>query len=318
MSIHRGISTKPAYKKLNLLDMLKREFKLRKWLYLMVLPGIAVIFIFNYVPMYGILIAFKKYKVKLGILKSPWVGLEYFQTFFNNPFAIRTIRNTFLLGLYNLLWTFPAPIILAIMFNEVKNAKYKKLVQTVSYYPNFVSTVIIVGMLPAFCASDGLFNTIRGLFNLTPINFLSEARYFRTLYIASGLWQGVGFGSIIYLAALTGIDPTLYDAADIDGAGRLQKIRSITFPHLLPTIIILFILAIGNLFGSDTQKVLLMYSPSTYETADIIGTYTYREGLEGARFEYSTAVGLFQTLVNFCFLLSANLFIRKVSETSLF
>lgn len=298
--------------------MLKREFKLRKWLYLMVLPGIAVIFIFNYVPMYGILIAFKKYKVKLGILKSPWVGLEYFQTFFNNPFAIRTIRNTFLLGLYNLLWTFPAPIILAIMFNEVKNAKYKKLVQTVSYYPNFVSTVIIVGMLPAFCASDGLFNTIRGLFNLTPINFLSEARYFRTLYIASGLWQGVGFGSIIYLAALTGIDPTLYDAADIDGAGRLQKIRSITFPHLLPTIIILFILAIGNLFGSDTQKVLLMYSPSTYETADIIGTYTYREGLEGARFEYSTAVGLFQTLVNFCFLLSANLFIRKVSETSLF
>ena len=318
MSIHRGISTKPVYKKLNLLDMLKREFKLRKWLYLMVLPGIAVIFIFNYVPMYGILIAFKKYKVKLGILKSPWVGLEYFQTFFNNPFAIRTIRNTFLLGLYNLLWTFPAPIILAIMFNEVKNAKYKKLVQTVSYYPNFVSTVIIVGMLPAFCASDGLFNTIRGLFNLTPINFLSEARYFRTLYIASGLWQGVGFSSIIYLAALTGIDPTLYDAADIDGAGRLQKIRSITFPHLLPTIIILFILAIGNLFGSDTQKVLLMYSPSTYETADIIGTYTYREGLEGARFEYSTAVGLFQTLVNFCFLLSANLFIRKVSETSLF
>ena len=249
---------------------------------------------------------------------SPWVGLKYFQSFFANPLATRTIRNTLLLGTYNLAWSFPAPILLALLFNELRNERFKKLVQTVSYYPNFVSTVIIVGMLPSFCAADGLFNGIRGAFGLPAANFMSDARYFRTLFIASGIWQGVGFGTIIYLAALSGVDPELYDAADIDGAGRLRKIWHINLPHIRPTIIILFIMAIGGMFNADMQKVLLMYSPSTYEVADIIATYTYREGIEGARFEYSTAVGLFQTAVNFLFLVSANFISRKLSDTSLF
>ena len=200
---------------LSLWQSIVKEFRLRKWLYMMVIPGIVLIFIFNYVPMYGVLIAFKNYKVKKGILGSPWVGFKYFKTFFANPLATRTIRNTFLLGFYNLLWSFPAPVILALMFNEVKNPHYKKLVQTVSYYPNFVSTVIIVGMLTTFCSSDGLLNVIRGFFGGSTVNFLSESKYFRTLYIASGIWQGVGFGSIIYLAALTGVDHTQIGRAHV-------------------------------------------------------------------------------------------------------
>lgn len=295
-----------------------QEFKRHKWLYGMAIPGVLIVFIFNYVPMYGILIAFKDYKVKDGIMGSPWVGFQYFKMFFSNPLAVRTIKNTFLLGLYNLLWSFPAPIILALLFNELKNQRFKKIIQTVSYYPNFVSTVIIVGMLSTFCASDGLFNNIRALFGMEAVNFMGEPEYFRTLFIASGIWQGIGFGTIIYLASLSGIDPTLYDVADIDGAGRFQKIWNITLPYLKPTIVILFILAVGGTFSADSNKVLLMYSPATYETADVIGTYTYREGIQGAKFEYTTAVGLFQTLVNFVFLIATNWFSRKLSDTSLF
>lgn len=308
-----AVKTKPT-----LWQSIIREFKKHKWLYGMALPGILIVFIFNYVPMYGILIAFKDYKVKEGIMGSPWVGFQYFETFFSNPLAVRTIKNTFLLGLYNLLWSFPAPIILALLFNELKNLRFKKIIQTISYYPNFVSTVIIVGMLSTFCASDGLFNDIRGLFGLGPVNFMGEPQYFRTLFISSGIWQGVGYGTIIYLASLSSVDPTLYDVADIDGAGRFQKIWNITLPHLKPTIVILLIMAVGGTLNVDSNKILLMYSPATYETADVIGTYTYREGIQGAQFEYTTAVGLFQTVVNFVFLITTNWISRKLSDTSLF
>lgn len=308
-----AVKTKPT-----LWQSIIREFKKHKWLYGMALPGILIVFIFNYVPMYGILIAFKDYKVTEGIMGSPWVGFQYFETFFSNPLAVRTIKNTFLLGLYNLLWSFPAPIILALLFNELKNQRFKKIIQAISYYPNFVSTVIIVGMLSTFCASDGLFNDIRGLFGLGPVNFMGEPQYFRTLFISSGIWQGVGYGTIIYLASLSSVDPTLYDVADIDGAGRFQKIWNITLPHLKPTIVILLIMAVGGTLNVDSNKILLMYSPATYETADVIGTYTYREGIQGAQFEYTTAVGLFQTVINFVFLVVTNWISRKLSDTSLF
>ena len=308
-----AVKTKPT-----LWQSIIREFKKHKWLYGMALPGILIVFIFNYVPMYGILIAFKDYKVTEGIMGSPWGGCQYFETFFSNPLAGRTIKNTFLLGLYNLLWSFPAPIILALLFNELKNQRFKKIIQTISYYPNFVSTVIIVGMLSTFCASDGLFNDIRGLFGLGPVNFMGEPQYFRTLFISSGIWQGVGYGTIIYLASLSSVDPTLYDVADIDGAGRFQKIWNITLPHLKPTIVILLIMAVGGTLNVDSNKILLMYSPATYETADVIGTYTYREGIQGAQFEYTTAVGLFQTVINFVFLVVTNWISRKLSDTSLF
>jgi putative aldouronate transport system permease protein len=284
----------------------------------MSLPGLAVLIIFSYVPMYGILIAFKSYKINLGILGSPWVGFRWFEQFFSNPFALRTVRNTVIIGFYSLLFGFPAPIFLALLFNELKNGWFKKTVQTLSYYPHFVSTVIIVGFLYTFCASDGLFNMIVRFFGGETINFISDSRWFRFLYISSGIWQGVGFGTIIYLAALSGIDPTFYDVAEMDGANRFQKILNVTMPHLRPTIVILFILAVGGLFGADSQKILLLYNPQTYETADVIGTYVYREGIQGARFEYSSAVGLFQTLINFTFLVLTNQIARKLNDTSLF
>ncbi|MDR0669406.1 MAG: ABC transporter permease subunit [Treponema sp.] len=283
----------------------------------MSLPGLAVLIIFAYVPMYGILIAFKNYKVNLGIMGSPWVG-QWFRQFFSNPFALRTVRNTVIIGFYSLLFGFPAPILLALLFNELKNGRFKKTVQTLSYYPHFVSTVIIVGFLHTFCASDGLFNMIVRFFGHETINFISDARWFRFLYVSSGIWQGVGFGTIIYLAALSGIDPTFYDVAEMDGANRFQKVLNVTLPHLRPTIVILFILAVGGLFGADTQKILLLYNAQTYETADVIGTYVYREGIQGARFEYSSAVGLFQTAINFFFLVFTNQIARKLNDTSLF
>jgi putative aldouronate transport system permease protein len=284
----------------------------------MSLPGLAVLIIFSYVPMYGILIAFKNYRVNLGILGSPWVGLQWFRQFFANPFALRTVRNTLVIGFYSLLFGFPAPILLALLFNELKNGRFKKTIQTLSYYPHFVSTVIIVGFLYTFCASDGLFNMIVRFFGHAPITFISDPRWFRFLYISSGIWQGVGFGTIIYLAALSGVDPTFYDVAEMDGANRFQKMMNVTMPHLQPTIVILFILAVGGLFGADTQKILLLYNAQTYETADVIGTYVYREGIQGARFEYSSAVGLFQTLINFCFLVATNQIAKKLNDTSLF
>jgi putative aldouronate transport system permease protein len=284
----------------------------------MSLPGLAVLIIFSYVPMYGILIAFKNYKVNLGIMGSPWVGLQWFRQFFSNPFALRTVRNTLIIGFYSLVFSFPAPILLALLFNELKNGWFKKTVQTLSYYPHFVSTVIVVGFLYTFCASDGLFNMIVRFFGHETINFISDSRWFRFLYISSGIWQSVGFGTIIYLAALSGIDPTFYDVAEMDGANRFQKVLNVTLPHLRPTIVILFILAVGGLFGADSQKILLLYNPQTYETADVIGTYVYREGIQGARFEYSSAVGLFQTLINFCFLVLTNQIAKKLNDTSLF
>jgi putative aldouronate transport system permease protein len=297
---------------------LVREWKLRKWLYAMSLPGLIVLVVFSYIPMYGILIAFKSYKVNLGVWGSPWVGLKHFQQFFSNSFAVRTVRNTLIIGFYQLIFGFPAPIILALLFNELKNGRFKKTVQTLSYYPHFVSTVIIVGFLYTFCASDGLFNVTRHFFGLETINFIGDSRYFRLLLVGSGIWQSAGYGTIIYLAALSGINPTYYDVAEIDGANRFQKALNVTLPHLQPTIVILFILAVGGLFNADTQKILLLYNAQTYETADVIGTYVYREGLQGARFEYSTAIGLFQNLVNFCFLIAANQIVKKLNDTSLF
>ena len=284
----------------------------------MVIPGVLIIFVFCYMPMYGILIAFKDYKVKLGVMGSPWVGVKYFQMFFSNPLAVRTVWNTLILGVLNLLWSFPAPILLALLFNELGNKHFKKFVQTVSYYPNFVSTVIIIGMLATFCTSDGLFNQILTVFGVPPKNFMGNPKYFRTLYIASGIWQGVGFGTIIYLAALGGIDPTFYEVAEIDGANRFHKIWHITLPQLKPTIVILFIMAVGGTFAANDQKILLMYSPSIYSVADTIGTYVYREGIQGAKFEYTTAIGLFSTIVNFAFLVATNFVSRKLSDISLF
>ena len=251
------------------------------------------------------------------MLGAPWVGIRWYRVFFSNPLAFRLLRNTFLLGAYSILWGFPATVLIALLFNELHNLKFKKVAQTISYLPYFISVVIIVGMLKEMASAEGIFNQIRNLLGLEPVIYFARARHFRTLYIASGIWQNLGWGAIIYLAAIAGIDVCLYDQALIDGANRLQRVIHITIPSIMPTITIMFILTMGGIMGADFQKVLLMYSPLTYETADIIGTYVYREAFENARFSYSAAVGLLMSVISFCFLYTTNMLARKVSETRL-
>lgn len=296
--------------------MLKRLFKC-KTLYLMLLPAFLITLIFNYFPIGGLVISFNNYKVSTGIYGSEWVGFRWFTQFFTNPYAERIIRNTVLLGMLNFLISFPAPIFLALLFNELKNQRFKKIAQTVSYIPHFLSTVIIVGMLKNFTSQFGFINNIISTLGGERILFFTRSEWFRTLYIGSGLWQGVGWGTIIYLAALAGIDPGLYEAAVLDGATRLQKIYYITIPAIIPTISTLFILAIPGVIGSDTEKILLMYSNSTMETADVIGTYIHREGIEGANYSYSSSVGLALSCVSFVLLFITNGLSKKITENSL-
>jgi putative aldouronate transport system permease protein len=284
----------------------------------MVIPAFVVIVVFSYVPMYGVQIAFRDYRTARGIMGSPWVGWKHFITFFTNPFALRTIKNTFLLGIYSFLWGFPAPIILAILINEIRNRRFKKIVQTISYLPYFLSMVIIVGMLKTFAAyPSGLFNNIVTFFGQEPVFFFGKPEWFRTLYIASGIWQGVGWGTIIYLAALTGVDPQLYDAAAIDGANRFQRIWNISLPAISPTISVLLILNTGSILATNFEKVLLMYNPNIYSVADIISTYVYREGIVNAQFSYTTAVGLFTSVISFILLFITNTLSDRLSGNSL-
>lgn len=282
----------------------------------MVLPGVVLVFIFYYLPMYGIVMAFQDYIPFRGIQGSAWVGFKHFATFFSNPFAMNVLKNTLVLGLYMLL-TFPLPILLTLLLNEIRWEKYKRALQSIYYLPYFLSVVIVVGMLKELAALDGVFNEMIGWFGMAPIHYFGEAQYFRALFVWSGVWQTVGWSSIIYLAALTGIDPALYESAHIDGADRLQKAIYITLPSMQGTILILLILSIGTTLNFDYQKILLMYNPATYATADVIGTYVYREGLEEARYSYSTAVGLFLSLVSFVLLYTANRTSRRWTGNSL-
>lgn len=297
-------------------SVMKRIWQ-QKALIFMTLPGLAVILVFNYFPMYGVTIAFKDYSPRAGILHSPWVGLKYFISFFSNPLAFPILKNTFLLGLYSLIWSFPAPVILSLLFNELRGVWFKKITQTISYFPHFISIVIVCGMIKEFSSRGGLFNQIGALLGNEPVSFLLDPKYFRTLFIASGIWQSVGFNSIIYLAALSGVDKELLDAAAIDGANRLHRIRYINWPAIAPTTVVLLIFAISNILGNDFTKVLLLYSPQTYSVADVIGTYTFREGIQGQKFEYATAIGLFMSAIGFILIIVSNWVSRRVSNQSL-
>jgi putative aldouronate transport system permease protein len=294
-----------------------RECAIQKQLIFMVIPGVLIVLIFNYIPMYGAAIAFQKYDATKGVLGSEWVGLKYFEMFFDNPLAWRLIKNTFLLGFYTLLFSFPAPIILALLLDQVRNTRFKKAIQTISYFPHFISMVVIVGLIKEFFAIDGLFNELRLLLGYDAVSFLTKPEWFRTVFIGSGIWQGIGWGTIIYLAALSNVDPQLNEAATIDGANRWHKVKYISWPTILPTTTILLIFAISGILGSDFQKVLLMYSPANYSTADIIPTYVYREGLQGGRYEYTAAIGLLMNLVSCGLIIIANYVSRKISENSL-
>ena len=282
-------------------------------LYLMTLPGFLIILIFSYIPMYGILIAFQDYSILSSFWTSDWVGFKWFYAFFSNPMFFRLLKNTLILGLYSLLWNFPAPIILALLLNEITNSRFKKIVQSITYLPYFISTIIIVGMLKDVASINGLFNIWVTSIGHAPINFFAESSWFRTLFIGSGIWQNVGWGSIIYLAALSGVDPQLIEASIIDGANRWHRIIYINIPSIQTTISVLLILSVGGILGTDVQKILLMYNPQTYEVADVIGTYVYREGILGSRYSYTTAVGLFMSVISFLLLFITNWANKKLS-----
>ncbi|MBQ8201571.1 MAG: sugar ABC transporter permease [Clostridia bacterium] len=285
----------------------------------MLLPAVYYI-LFCYYPMYGVTLAFKQYKPKLGILGSPWAsqnGMKYVLQVVNDPYFWTVFKNTIVLNLTNLVISFPAPIILALLLNEVASSKYKRIVQTITYLPHFLSTVVVVGMMTSMFNSTGIVNELLGKLGIGPIAFLNDAQYFRPMYIGSNVWQGIGWDSIIFLSALAGLDMELYEAARIDGAGRWKQTIHITLPGILPTIIIMLILAMGRILNVSYQKILLMMTGSNQSVSDVISTYVYRRGITKADFSYATAVNLFQSLVSLVFVAATNWISRKTSETSL-
>lgn len=298
-------------------SMLARDFKKNKLIYLMALPVLTYYIIFHYGPMYGVIIAFKNFSPGRGILGSSWVGLQWFIDFFNSYYFERLLRNTLLINILSLIFSFPAPIIFALLLNELRNARFKKTVQTVTYLPHFISLVVICGMIHDFTARDGIINDIIAWFGGERSTMLLRPELFRPIYIISGIWQHVGWDSIIYLAALSGIDPELYQASVIDGANRWKQVIHITLPGIMPTIIILLIMRIGSMMNVGHEKIILLYNASTYETADVISSFVYRKGLLEANYSYSAAVGLFNSVVNFILIIIANWLSRKATETSL-
>ena len=295
----------------------KKDWMRNRSLYLMIIPVLIFFILFHYKPMYGAIIAFKDYTPALGIAESPWVGCDNFTRFFSSVYFGRLIRNTILLSFYSLLFGFPAPIILALLLNEVKNKKFKGLTQTVTYLPHFISMIVVTGMLVDFSMTSGLFNDIIELFGGERSPLLQNPDLYRTIYVASGIWQEIGWGSIIYLSALSGVDSQLYEAAQIDGAGKWKQLIHVTLPGIAPTIIIMFILKMGTLMNMGYEKTILLYNPATYETADIISSYIYRIGLLEQDWSYSTAIGLFNSVINLGLLLITNKIARKCGETSL-
>ena len=293
------------------------DFLRNKYIYIMAIPGIIYYIIFHYVPMYGVIIAFKNFTPAQRILGSNWIGFDHFTNFFKSYYFERLLFNTVLINFYNLIWGFPAPIVLALLLNELHNQKFKKLVQTVTYLPHFISIVVICGLITIFTAENGLFNDIIEMFGGTRTNLLMKANLFRTIYVASGIWQGVGWGTIVYLASLSCIDQELYEAANIDGANRFKKAIHITLPGITPTIVVLLILRIGRMMSVGADKIILLYNSTIYETADVISTFVYRKGIIDANYSYSTAIGLFNSFINFALLILSNKISQKVNETSL-
>lgn len=296
--------------------IIKKDLK-RNWiLYLLVLPVIIYYFLFMYKPLYGALIAFQDYRPAQGFGQN-WVGLKHFIRFFDNPYFGRLLKNTIMLSLYNLVFGFPVPIMLALLLNEMKSKKFKNVAQSFLYLPHFVSMVIVCGMLKQFCLTDGLFNSVIALLGGERTPLLQRPELYRIIYVASDIWKNFGWDSIIFVAALAGVDTQLYDAARVDGAGRWKQMLHVTLPGIAPTIVIMFILRIGNLMSLGYEKTLLLYNEVTYETADIISSYVYRQGLLNKEFSYATAVDIFNSIVNITLVTVANKISKKVTETSL-
>lgn len=305
-------------KRSSLAETLSKDFQQNKYKYLLILPVLAYFIIFCYKPMYGLVIAFQDFRANLGISRSEWVGFRQFKTFFGDPYFFRLLRNTLSISLLNIIFGFPAPIILALLLNEIKNVAFKRTVQTITYMPYFISMVVVCSLIRTYASSEGLFSQIAIALGGAGKNFLMYPKYFYQIYVISGIWETIGWNSIIYLAALTGIDQEQYEAAIIDGANRFRRIWSITLPNLLPIIMVLFILRMGGILNVGFEKIILLYNANTFQVADVISTFVYRRGIQEAAYSYATAVGLFNSLVNIVFLVTANALSRKFTESSLF
>jgi putative aldouronate transport system permease protein len=297
---------------------IKKDLKKNWFVYLLAIPVVAWFLVFCYGPMWGVLIAFKDYKPLLGFAESDWVGFKHFVDFFQGPYFWRVIKNTLLLNVWGIVFGFTAPIILALMLNEIRDGKFKKSVQTITYMPHFISLVVVCGIIHIFTADEGVVTqVVQWITGKDYTSLLGYSAFFRPIYTFSGIWQNIGWDSIIYLAAMSGIDPALYEAAEIDGIGRIKKMWYITLPQITPIIVILFIFAIGGLMASGYEKIILLYNPLTYDTADVIASYVYRRGLREASLSFSTAVGLFSAVINFALLWATNRVARRTSEVSL-
>lgn len=287
-------------------------------LYLLLALPLAWYILFKYIPIYGVQIAFRQFNPSVGILESKWVGLRYFMQFFESYYFTELMYNTITLSVFQMLVGFPIPILLALMINEIRSSRMKKIIQNVTYMPHFLSVVVVVSMLNLFSNPDyGLFNKIFSLFGAAPVDFIAKADYFRPLYVFSNVWQNMGFNAIIYIAALASIDPSLYEAATMDGATRLQKIIHISLPCIIPTIIVLFIMRVGSIMDLGFEKALLMQNPANMSASEIISTFIYKNGVQKGQFSYSAAVGLFNSGINFVLLITANFVSRRVTKTSL-
>lgn len=296
---------------------LRKNYKEHKMYYWIAIPIVVYYVLFHYLPMGGVVIAFQNYRPAKGLLGSSWVGLKHFKTFFNSIYAGRLIRNTIMINLLNLIFSFPAPIILALLLNEVRAARFKKTVQTISYMPHFISMVVICGLLVDFCSSRGVITSIAVMFGANRDNLLNHPELFRAIYVGSDIWQQIGWGSIIYLATLSGTDPNLYEAAAIDGANRFQQVIHVTIPTLIPLIMLQLIMRMGQMMSLGYEKIILLYNGLTYETADVISAYVYRKGLQTGDFSFGTAVGLFNSLCNIILLVLANSISGKLTKESM-
>jgi len=299
---------------LRIVDHLKRDWQL----YLLLAPTIIWLLLFLYKPMYGLQIAFKDYSVFRGIADSPWIGWVHFETLFGSDQFLRALRNTIYISMLSLLFGFPAPIILALMFNEIYHKWFKKTAQTIVYLPHFISSVIIAGIvITAFSPSAGIVNTVIGWLGFDPIYFLTKPEWFRPIFVGTTIWQEAGFQSIVYLAAIAGVSPTLYESAVVDGASRWQMMWKITIPSIMTTIIIMLIIRIGNMLEVSFEMIILLYQPATYETADVINTYIYRQGIQGGQYDFAAAAGLFNAVIAFVLVMAANTLSKRYSRTSL-
>lgn len=313
MSRNKSAAAKPAVMSGG--KPLGRRIKDNWQLYLMLLVPVVLTIIYKYIPMYGIQIAFRDYKASKGFMVSEWVGLEWFLRFFSAPTFWRMMKNTILLSLYSLLWGFPIPIILALMMNQMRFHRFKRITQTVLYAPHFISTMVICGMIRIFLSpSGGLINLIAG----TSIDFLTESSAFRTIYIASGIWQDAGWGIIVYMATLANVDTSLYEAAKVDGASLFQRIIHIDIPELAPIMVLNLIMSVGGLMNVGFEKVWLLQTDLNKAASDVIAVYVYQQGIERAKYSYSTAVGLFNTVINIILLIAVNKAAKRISEDTSF